>query len=635
MCGLTGIFYGGAGGGTVDPALLKRMTDAIAHRGPDGEGFHIEPGVGLGHRRLAIIDIGGGAQPMSTSDGRVVVVFNGEIYNFRDLTADLTALGFVFRTQSDTEVILNAWLAWGPDCLKRFNGMFAIALWDSRQDTLLLARDRVGKKPLYYAMDGGKISFASELKALMHCPWIGRELSPQAIEDFLAFGYVPDPKSIYRDVLKLPPAHYLIWRRGQQPSLRAYWDVDLQARTDRLSFEDAAAELQERLRDAVRRRMIADVPLGAFLSGGVDSSGVVAHMAMSSSTPVRTCAVGFHEANHDERAYARKIAERYGTSHSEAVLSGEDLVRAPDDLDRNTALFDEPFADSSSIPTYHVCAIARRQVTVALSGDGGDEVFAGYRRYLWHTREAAVRKLAPQAVRGPLFGLLAKIYPQFERGPRFLRARNTFAELALDATGAYAGNVAAVGLDLRRALYSDEFRRRLQGYSAREVLTDLLEKAPTDRPLLQAQYADLKTWLAGRMLVKVDRTSMANSLEVRSPLLDHELLQWGFSLPDAFKLRGGEYKAVLKRALEPAVPHELLYRRKQGFAVPLAAWLRGPLRPMLTDALSSPVLLDAGLFRPGPLKALLEEHASGARDHSAALWSLLVLQRFLARETKM
>ena len=632
MCGIVGVFDG-KGHEPFEAALIRHMSDAIVHRGPDGGGMHMAAGLGLGHRRLAIIDVSGGVQPMFTSDGTVGVVFNGEIYNFADIAAELKSLGYTFRTRSDTEVILHAWDEWGEASIKKFSGMFAFALWDNRSEMLVIARDRIGKKPLYYSIpDGRRLAFASELKALATVPWVPRKVSSEAIEDYLSYGYIPDPRTIYRDIHKLPPGHMLVWRRGAAPIVSCYWDIDLSRQTVR-SMPEAADELRQRLNDAVKTRLVSDVPLGAFLSGGVDSSGVVAHMAKISTQPVKTCTIGFGEASHDERDYARTLANKYHTDHVEKVLPPEMLSPGSGLLDLIGDIYDEPFADISAVPTYRVCAVARERVTVALSGDGGDEAFAGYRRYRWHTREHTVRSLLPAALRGPLFGTLGRIYPKLDWAPRFLRAKATFSELAQDAVGAYFNNVAMVNDNLRNRIYRRDFKTSLQGYHGAHVLCDLIAAAPTDQPLLQAQYADLKTWLAGRMLVKVDRASMANSLEVRNPFLDHDLMQWAFSLPAHLKLAGTMHKAVLKKSLEGDVPHELLYRAKQGFGVPLTAWLRGPLLPTIQRAMAAPVLLDAGYFEPAQLQELVTEHASGRRDHTQALWGLLMLERFLAKES--
>ncbi len=631
MCGIAGLFDG-QGRDPFAPGLIKSMADAIAHRGPDGEGFHTAPGLALAHRRLAIIDIGGGHQPMFTPDGNLAVVFNGEIYNFMELRRELEELGHRFRSRSDTEVILYAWRAWGVQCVRRFSGMFAFALWDRRTETLLIARDRIGKKPLYYTVREGRwLAFGSELKALHASGWSSRKVSAQAIEDYLSYGYVPDPKTIYTDVHKLPPGHVMCWRRGANPIITAYWDLDLDS-VHRISQDDAKAELHQRLHKAVSDRLISDVPLGAFLSGGVDSSAVVAHMAGLSSSPVKTCTIGFGESSHDEREYARKLADRYHTEHRERVLPPDSLSPGSGLLDRISHVYDEPFADMSALPTYRVCAAAREQVKVALSGDGGDEGFGGYRRYRFHMREHMARRFLPQAIRGPLFGTLARFYPQLDRAPYFLRAKNTFTELSQDAVGAYFTNVAIAADPARRAIYTPRLMNELSGYHAKSVIAPMIAATAGRDPLLQAQYVDLKTWLAGRMLVKVDRASMANGLEVRSPFLAHDLFQWAASLPAALKINGGEQKRILKKALEPLVPNELLYRPKQGFGVPLSAWLRGPLLPTIQRAMASSVLLDTGYFDARALNTLVVEHASRRRDHTALLWALLMLERFAARE---
>ncbi len=625
MCGLVGIFHS-RGGQEVDRALLARMTDSLAHRGPDGDGLHVGPGIGLGHRRLAIIDLAGGAQPLFNEDGSVAVVFNGEIYNFGQLAAELKRAGHVFRTHSDTEVVVHAWEQWGEACVERFRGMFAIALWDARRETLFLARDRLGKKPLYYApLADGRVLFGSELKALAVAPDLPREIDPRAVEDFFALGYIPDPKSIYAGVHKLPPAHLLTWRRGQtHAEPRRYWDVDF---GDPLAIgpEEAVEELRARLRDCVAARMIADVPLGAFLSGGVDSSGVVATMARLSSDPVRTFSIGFGDAAYDESAHARAVAERYGTRHVMERVEPD----AFDLVDRLAGIYDEPFADSSALPTLAVSEMARRGVTVVLSGDGGDEVLAGYRRYPWHVREETVRRMVPGGLRRPLFGALGRAYPKLDWAPRPLRAKSTLQELALDPAEAYFASVSTNSEALRRRLFSDGLRRQLQGYRAAEVVTGPMARARHWDPLSQIQYADLHSWLPGGILTKVDRASMAASLEVRVPMLDHGFVEWAARLPPHLRLRGGDGKHVLKKALEPLVPHEVLYRPKQGFRVPLAEWFRGPLRARVREALLSGQVAACGLFDPGVVRGLVDQHQSGRHDHTAALWGLLAFDAFL------
>lgn len=625
MCGIAGILDH-RGYATIDRGLLGRMTGALRHRGPDGDGFHFAPGIGLGHRRLAIIDLAGGDQPIFNEDRNVCVVFNGEIYNFQSLMTELASRGHRFRTRSDTEVIVHAWEEWGEACLDRFNGMFAFALWDARTETLFLARDRLGEKPLYYAcLANGWLLFASELKSLSLCPGLDRRLDPQAIEEFFALGYVPDPHSIYRGVRKLPPASYLLARRGSPPQKpRPYWDVRF-VDTGLPRPQEIAEELIIRMREAVRLRMIADVPLGAFLSGGVDSSGVVAMMAGIKPEPVDTFSIGFGTRGWDESVHAAVVAERCRTEHHVREVDPD----AFDLVDRLADIYDEPFGDSSAMPTFRVSAMARENVTVALSGDGGDEVFAGYRRYRWHCAEERVRRWLPGRVRHPIFGLLGRLYPKLDWLPRPLRAKTTLQELARDPLDAYFSSVSVCRDALRQLLYSPALKRDLQGYSAREVLCHHIARSGSEHPLSQVQYADLKTYLPGDILTKVDRASMANSLEVRVPLLDHTLVEWAAAIPPQEKLRGREGKYILKKALEPYLPPEILYRPKQGFAVPLAAWFRGPLRQHVRDALLGPTLRDCALFEMHFVERLVAQHQSGAFDHSAVLWTLSMFAAFL------
>lgn len=624
MCGLTGLFDS-RGRGEIDRALLGRMNDSLTHRGPDGHGLYTAPGIGLGHRRLSIIDLAGGHQPMFNDDKTVAIVFNGEIYNFQALQKVLADAGHPCRSRSDTEVIIRAWEAWGPDCVDRLRGMFAFALWDGGSETLFMARDRLGKKPLYYStLANGLVIFGSELKALMCHPGLSRRLNPQAVEDYLAYGYVPDPISIFEGVHKLAPAHAMLWRRGEAPKVQPYWTLRM-GEDGPGDMDDAAAALRAQLDEAVDLRMIADVPLGAFLSGGVDSSGVVATMARGADLPVNTFSIGFGDKAFDESAFAQQVAERYRTNHHVKQVDPDSFAL----VDRLAGIYDEPFGDSSAMPTFRVCAAAREHVTVALSGDGGDEMFAGYRRYLWHSREEQVRRLMPPALRRPVFGGLGRFYPKLDWLPRPLRFKTTFQELALDAADGYFNNIAVIATPLRRSLYSDAFQRTLAGYHAADHIRTAMAAADTDQPLLQAQYADIKTYLPGDILVKVDRASMASSLEVRAPLLDHKLVEWSAALPGRLKLKGNERKAVLKRAFEPLVPHDLLYRPKQGFSIPISSWFRGPLRQHVRDGVTGAAMRETGFFDMATLTRLVDQHQSGLRDHGAVLWVLLMFESFL------
>jgi asparagine synthase (glutamine-hydrolysing) len=626
VCGLSGIAL--SRHTVVDEKLVLAMRDAQMHRGPDAGGLYCANGVGLGHRRLSIIDLENGQQPMVDEAAGLALTYNGELYNFQALKSELEAAGVVFHTRCDTEVLLRAWQQWGEACLTRLVGMFAFAVWDARTRRIYLARDHLGIKPLYYAFTrSGDMVFASELKGILAHPAVDRELDPQALEDYLALGYVPDPKSIYRGICKLPPGHWLSWHAGEdRPVPRTYWDVPFKLAGD-MSVADATAQLRSRLDTAVASQMMADVPLGAFLSGGVDSSAVVASMARASRQPVRTCSIGFDHAGFDETEYARRVAQHLRTQHFERRVSVDDYAL----LDTLAGIYDEPFSDSSALPTYRVCELARTQVTVVLSGDGGDENFAGYRRYRLHAWESRVRARAPLALRKPLFGLLGSMYPKADWAPRPLRAKTTLQALAQDDVEAYFHTVSTTSMALRQQLYSARFKRELQGYSALAVFRAHAQRAPTDHPLLLAQYLDLKTWLPGDILTKVDRASMAHSLEVRVPLLDHRLVAWASSLPPELKLRGGTGKYILKKALESELPHDVLYRAKMGFRVPLAAWLRGPLAQRVQTAMHSGAIAEFGYFEPAVLDRLVRQHASGQRDHSATLWSLLTLDAFLRR----
>lgn len=621
MCGLTGIFHPDRYG-SVDAGLLRRMNDAIAYRGPDGDGFHVEPGLGFGHRRLAIVDVAGGAQPMYNEDESVVIVFNGEIYNFPELRPELEALGHVFRNRCDTEAIIHAWESWGPACLDRLSGMFAFALWDRRQETLFLARDRLGKKPLYYATTRtGALVFGSEMAALDPVPDIGRGIRATAIDDFFALGYIPDPGSIYDGISRLPPAHYIAIRHGEKPEPRRYWAAPTQSAP--IEEEEALRQLSALLVSSTQKRLMSDVPLGAFLSGGVDSSAVVATAARLQDDPLATFTIGFPGAE-DETPLARIVAERYRTAQHEDTA-------APDYIDaafRQARIFGEPFGDSSSVPTETVCELARRHVTVAISGDGGDEVFAGYRRYRFHQMAEAVRSHVPAGLRRNVLGQLARAYPKMDWAPRWLRAKHTLTELSLDSALGFYRTIAKVHHDQRRALFSPAIRAELDGYDPSARVVDLMDECGDADSLIQAQYVDVNLYLPGDILVKVDRTSMAHSLEVRAPFLDHEFVEWGMRLPPALKLRGQEGKYLLKKALEPIVPREILYRPKQGFATSLADTFRKRADTLRAELLG-PAALDSGLFDPSAVRRLVAEHEAARFDHSGALWLLLTCVGFL------
>lgn len=625
MCGITGIFDT-RGKRDIDRAVLHRMNESQLHRGPDEGGTHVEPGVGLGHRRLSIIDLSTGQQPLYNEDNSVCVVFNGEIYNYQELIPELQALGHVFHTRSDTEVIVHAWEAWGENCVDRFRGMFAFALWDRNRETLFLARDRLGVKPLFYALlDDGTFLFGSELKSLLAHGGLKRDIDPCAVEEYFALGYVAEPRAIFKQAKKLPPANTLILRRGQpvgQP--REYWDVRFTL-DNPISDADARAELTHRLEESIKLRMISEVPLGAFLSGGVDSSAVVAIMAGLSTSPVNTCSIGFSDPAFNESEFAKMVADRYQTNHYLDMVESDDF----DLIDTLARLYDEPYADSSAIPTYRVCQLARKHVTVALSGDGGDESFGGYRRYKLHLMEEKMRSALPLGLRRPLFGALGKLYPKADWAPRMFRAKTTFEGIARTCVEGYFHSMSLIRNPARQQLYSSSFRSQLGGYSAIEVFNHHALKAGTDDPLGLIQYIDTHTYLIGDINTKVDRASMAHSLEVREPLMDHKLVEWLGTLRSSLKMHGSESKYLLKKTMEPMLPRDVLYRPKMGFSVPLSRWFRGPLRERVRNNLLTGQIADSGWFNQDFIRQMVAQHESGAHDHSTPIWTLLMYDAFM------
>ncbi len=629
MCGIAGIFDTRTQR-PINDGLLMQMNEAQFHRGPDDGGIHVEPGIGLAHRRLSIIDLSNGHQPLFNEDGSVVVVFNGEIYNFPDLTKELLAAGHQFRTHCDTEVIVHAWEEWGEACVERFRGMFAFAIWDRNQRTLFLARDRLGIKPLHYALlSDGHLLFGSELKSLFAHGGMPGKTDPRSVEDYFALGYVPEPRTIYKNVFKLPPGHTLTIRQGDaRLRTRQYWDVDFSSNgiTDEA---EACEQLMARLEEAVKIRMIADVPLGAFLSGGVDSSAVVAIMAGLNNEPVNTCSISFGDPAYNESHYASMVADQYHTNHQVGEVSPDDF----DLIEKLVDIYDEPYADSSAMPTYRVCELARKRVTVALSGDGGDENLAGYRRYRWHLYEQRMRSLLPHSLRRPLFGALGRLYPKADWAPKIFRAKSTFEALARDDVEGYFHSVSILGDTIRARLFSETFKRELQGHKAVDVFREHAVRAP-EHPLSRVQYLDLKTYLVGDILTKVDRASMAHGLEVRVPILDHKLVEWMAGLSPDLKLRSREGKYLFKKCLESRLSKKILYRPKMGFAVPLASWFRGPLRERVRTALLGPDMQECGIFDNGFLQQVVEQHQSGRRDFSSPIWTLLMFEAFLRKQER-
>lgn len=614
MCGISGLFAFSRGA-PVDRELVARMSAQLEHRGPDGEGLRAGPGYALGHRRLAIVDVAGGLQPMATSDERYWVTFNGEIYNYVELRAELERQGFTFRTRSDTEVLLHGYRAWGAELASKLHGMFAFVIVDEERHELYGARDRLGKKPFYWCEHGQGFAFGSELKALRELPRTWR-LRADAIAQFLGLRYVPDPLTVFEGVHKLPPAHY-VQVRGGEVSIQRYWQLEF-APDDR-SQDEHREEVLACLDDAVSARLMGEVPLAPFLSGGVDSYAVVDSMTRTLGRSVKACTIGFTEPRFDERDEARASAAACGATLFEEVLDVASLL----DLDWFGQTFDEPFSDSSAIPTYHVSQLARRHVTVALSGDGGDEGFGGYRRYLFDAREHRARRRLPRAA----WGALGAAYPKADWLPRYLRAKRTLQNLARDPAEAYARSVSAhlpeeVLAVLRRDHHEaagDPHAAVLRAYRA----------AKSDDPLHRAVATDLQTWLPGDILVKADRASMAASLEVRAPFLDHRLLEAAATIPTAWHFEGGRTKAFLRDALADRLDPAALRREKRGFSVPLREWCKGPIGEAVESVLGETKLrewLDTDVLR-----TLLQRHRQGVSDHSEMLWAVLVLARFLER----
>jgi asparagine synthase (glutamine-hydrolysing) len=596
-------------------AVLDRMCRIIRHRGPDDQGVMLKPGIALGMRRLSIIDLAGGHQPISGEDDSVTIVFNGEIYNFLELKPQLEALGHTFSTHSDTEAIVHAYEEFGPDCLQHLRGMFAFAIWDERARRLFIARDRAGKKPLYYTTTPkGTFVFGSELKGLLEHPDVVKELDPEALDAYLTLGYVPDPLSIFRGIHKLPPAHFLTFSDGVV-SVKQYWDFEL-SNDQSMSETDCLEELRKLLDESVRLRLISDVPLGAFLSGGIDSSTVVAMMARHMGQPVKTFSIGFHEDSYNELKYARLTAKKFATDHHEFLVT-PDICSIVDELVWH---FDEPFADSSAIPTYMVSKLAREHVTVILSGDGGDELFAGYTRYVVDRKREGFG-LLPRPLREHVMRPLSQHLPHATWG------RNYLHNVSLDPISRYLDSVSVFTSLNRKSLYTPEFSNKL-GHAnyVSSLFQDLVGKVASNEPLDRLLYLDSKTYLPGDILTKVDRMSMAVSLEARAPLLDHKLIEFVTKIPASLKLAGLETKYLLKKAVKDLVPSEILNRPKQGFGVPIQEWINQQLRLRLRETLTEPRTRQRGYVDPRYVDVLLDEHERGRRDHSTGLWALFMLE---------
>ena len=616
MCGIAG--QSRADGAPPPRELLERMCQAIEHRGPDSLGIHLDEGIGLGIRRLRVIDLVTGDQPIYNEDRSVAVVLNGEIYNHEELRTRLRAKGHRFATQGDTEVIAHLYEERGPDFVHDLIGMFGVAVWDARARRLVLARDRLGKKPLFYAERDGVLSFASELQALLQDAAIPREPDPQALDLYLALRYVPSPYCAFRAVRKLPPASRLVYEDGRA-RVETYWRLDYVPKRRFADEEELSEELRARLRTAVARRMIADVPLGAFLSGGVDSAAVVAAMAEASSTPVRTFSIGFASERLNELPLARVVAERFATEHTELMVEPSAIELLP----RIVRHHGEPFADATAVPTFALSEVTRRHVTVALNGDGGDEIFGGYTRYVANAAAARLEQI-PVSLRR-LAGRAGMAVPPSARVDSWRsRVRRLGETLALDPARRYFAYMAHLQGLRREQLYTDEYRAQLDGDRAEQLMVAAWEDARADDPLDRMLATDVRGYLPDDLLAKVDIASMACSLEARSPLLDHELVEFAASLPADQKVRGTEKKVAFRRALRGWVPDAILDAPKRGFQPPLAEWLRGELRGYAREILLDPVARERGQLRPDRVAALLDRHAAGVEDCSQGIWTLLV-----------
>jgi asparagine synthase (glutamine-hydrolysing) len=619
MCGITGIFEFQRKE-EISRDVVHRMNETIVHRGPDDEGIYVGPGIGLGFRRLSIIDLAGGHQPISNEDGRIWVMLNGEIYNYPELRKDLESRGHRFSTRSDTETIVHLYEEYGEQCFSRLRGMFAVVLWDSRKEKVLLARDRVGKKPLFYFADNRRILFGSELKAILAADSLPRALDHQALSDYFSLGYIPAPKTIYRAVRKVLPGHYL---EASASGIRetSYWELSF-GNVENRSEEEWCELLRHELCEATRVRLMSDVPLGAFLSGGLDSSSVVAIMSHLMKRPVTTCSIGFEEQEYNEANFARQVAQQFHTDHHEEVIRPNAL----EILNKLVWHYDEPFADSSAIPTYYVSQAARRHVTVALGGDGGDESFAGYRRYVFDQWENRLRRFVPQLLRGAVFGPLGQWYPALAWAPRIFRAKATLQSLSRSPLEGYFNSISIFRPQEKTRLFTGDFHRMLAGYDSMDVLRYHYDRAGTNDLLSRIQYVDIKTYLPDDILVKVDRASMAVSLEVRAPLVDHRLMELAAAIPSALKLNGRTGKMIFKKMMSSTLSDDVLHRSKQGFAVPLDRWFRAELRDMAHDAIFFSA--DDGLLDRRFLKKIWDQHQQRRCDRSAHLWTVLMFQKW-------
>lgn len=619
MCGIAGFINFSGHHLQSAQAKIEKMTRVLAHRGPDEEGFYVDEYAALGHRRLSIIDRASGRQPMSNANKRLTIVFNGEIYNFLELRDELQSFGYNFKTKSDTEVILAAYNKWGPKCCEKLWGMFAFAIWDKEKKSLFLARDRVGKKPLYYSFIKDGIAFSSEIKGVIAGDFCEKAIDPSALDCYLYFGYIPSPLSIFKGVRKVNPGHYLICTSNNYKSTK-YWDISFECQKQ-YSFESAFEEFHHIFSDSVKRRLISEVPLGAFLSGGIDSTLVVSFMAELMGEQVKTNSIGFGEMD-DELPVARMVAKHIGAEHREFYVTPKTI----DVLEKIAWHFDEPFADSSALPTWYVCQMTKENVTVALSGDGGDESFGGYSfRYIPHLIESKLRKFIPQIIRLPFFGILASIYPKSPRLPKPLRLKTIFSNLAKSDALAFCMDLVWLENRFRNKLYNQDFLKKLKGFHPFETVLPFYKKAPANDALSRAQYTDIHFYMTDDVLVKVDRMSMAHALEVRSPFLDHRLLQFAATLPTKLKIKGKAGKVLLRGISKRRLPKAVADMPKKGFSIPAAKWLRKDLKDFAKEMIFKKDSIISSFLNESMVKNLWYQHQKGKQDHNVLLWAIMML----------
>ena len=625
MCGICGLVYSDSQH-KVETHLLDKMNDVLSHRGPDGDGTYIQDNVGLGHRRLAIIDLVTGEQPLSNEDKSIQIVFNGEIYNFPELRSSLESAGHTFRTHTDTEVIVHAYEEYGVNCLEHLDGMFSFALWDDRKKTLFAARDRMGKKPFYYTRNREGFIFGSELKSLLQHPSVKKEIDPVALHHYLTLQYVPDPYSIYKDIFKLPPAHFLILKDNKY-QIRRYWDVVYKPKLQ-ISENEAAEELHRILKEAVKKRLISDVPLGAFLSGGIDSSIVVTLMAELCTEPVKTFSIGFNYEAFNELPYARAIAEKWGTEHHEFIVTPEN---AADIIPKLVRSFDEPFADSCAFQTYYLAQLTRQHVTVALNGDGGDETFAGYPRY-WLDRYVKPYTALPRFITQDIIPKMVSQIPEPSNIPietnwimgvkRLAQVAATSPKASIVRWGSYFSE------DMKQECLNDEMRVLVKGHQSDAFLSEFFDRAYADSFLDRTLYTDLLNYLPGNNLVKMDRMTMAHGLEARSPLLDKKYVEFSACLPEKMKIKGRQTKYLLRKMQTDILPDNIRDRNKRGFAAPVEEWCKKDLRDLIQDSLLSPNSKIYDFFKPDRIQQMVSDHQKGRINHGRRIWTLLILEEW-------